>query len=160
MIIEKMWLYSLCADLSYCAGKTRGKNEWSLLFSARWAISSASAMLNDDYDEIIFGVNAMNMQLTFYGRIMHLMRIWAPFTLYRIAIASPQLSYQIEVLFTSHQSYPIQDAPRIGAKSTSLRRWYENHSGMVVAWCKWGYPIHFFLQLNFFSFRTIKNNEI
>ena len=46
----------------------------------------------------------------------------APFTLYRIAIVAPQLSGRIGVLFTSHQSYPIQDAPRIGAKITSLRR--------------------------------------
>ena len=46
----------------------------------------------------------------------------APFTLHWIAIVTPQLSYRIGVLFTSHQSYPIHDAPQIGAKITSLHR--------------------------------------
>ena len=46
----------------------------------------------------------------------------APFTLYRIAIVAPQLSYRIGVLFTSHQSYTIHDVAQIGAKITSLRR--------------------------------------
>ena len=61
-----------------------------------------------------------------------LIRTHAPFTLYRIAIAAPQLSYRTGVLSTSHQSYPIHDALRIGAKITSLRRLYENHSGIVL----------------------------
>ena len=46
----------------------------------------------------------------------------APFTLYRIAIVAPQLSHQIGVLFTSHLSERINDAPQIGARITSLCR--------------------------------------
>ena len=88
------------------------------------------------------------------------MYIWPPFTLYRIAIVAPQLSYRLGVLFTSHQSYLIQDAPWIGAKITSFPGWYENHSGMFMARRKWCYPIHFVLQLHLFSLRKIRNNDI
>ena len=59
---------------------------------------------------------------------------FCPFTLYRTAVAVPQYSYPVGVLFASqqsyHKSYPLQDAPQIKVKSLP----FANNVKIIPAW--------------------------
>ena len=138
-LYETTSLELLCSELIVC------KKKWIIFgvyrpldsnlddFFANLSVSLNQAL--DRYDNVIvmgdINIDKQDSQHPGYNKLAsfcdvfglsNLVTTKAPFTLYRIAIVAPQLSYRIGVLFTSHQSYPIQDALQIGAKITSLRR--------------------------------------